>query len=162
MEKKIRRGVRCHLIKDGYIICTKYALDSNIRYGWFDIPGGRIEDGENAYEACIREFKGKTGMDVTDLINKGNIILEYPDRIYEFSAFFARGYRGQPGNFKENTSCWINIDELLSSDKIVSNIFVLNKFFLKSFLNNNNTFTLHLLVDDNENILNIDYTLNKY
>lgn len=54
MNKNVRHAVRVFAIKNGQIVCIKY---KNINKDFFDIPGGKIEDGETAIEACIREFK---------------------------------------------------------------------------------------------------------
>ena len=59
----IRYAVRVFAFKDNKVACIKY---KNINKDYFDIPGGKIEDGETEIQTCIREFKEETGMDIND------------------------------------------------------------------------------------------------
>ena len=45
MNKKIRKAVRCFLIKDNKVVVTKYK-EGNKKEGYYEIPGGKIEEGE--------------------------------------------------------------------------------------------------------------------
>ena len=54
MDKDIRKAVRTFLIKDNNVVATKYKTEKNLDY--YDIPGGKIENGETSLEASIREF----------------------------------------------------------------------------------------------------------
>ena len=66
----IRYAVRVFAFKDNKVACIKY---KNINKDYFDIPGGKIEDGETEVQTCIREFKEETGMDIDNLKCIGNI-----------------------------------------------------------------------------------------
>ena len=48
--KPIRRAAKCLIIENGKIVITKYLQGRKV--GYYDIPGGKIEDGEyqNYYE----------------------------------------------------------------------------------------------------------------
>lgn len=61
---KVRYAVRVFAIKDDKIMCIRY---KDINKDFFDIPGGKIEDGESEVQACQREFKEETGMNVDNL-----------------------------------------------------------------------------------------------
>lgn len=54
---------------------------------------------------------------------------------------------------------WIDIQELLQKEKILSNIMVLDRFFIKGLLNDNYNFSMHIVVDNQENILDVYYSL---
>ena len=58
MNKKIRKAVRTYLIKNNKVVVIRYKQHDN---GYYDIPGGKIEDGETPDETSIREFKEETG-----------------------------------------------------------------------------------------------------
>ena len=73
-EKPIRDAVRCILIEDGKVIVTKYK-EPNKKAGYYEIPGGKIEEGETAEDAAIREFKEETGITVYDLIRIGHLMV---------------------------------------------------------------------------------------
>lgn len=63
MNKPIRKAVRCYLIKDDKVVVTKYKK-SNKKEGYYDIPDGKIEEGENPEQTAIREMKEETGLKV--------------------------------------------------------------------------------------------------
>ena len=67
----------------------------------------------------------------------------------------------EPQEFEENTSEWIEIQELLQKEKILSNIIVLDSFFIKGLIDDNYNFKMHVKVDEQENILSVNYELNK-
>ena len=60
---------------------------------------------------------------------------------------------------KENTSEWMEINELLKKEKILSAIMILDRFFIKGLVNDNFNFKMHIQVDEEENILEINYKL---
>ena len=160
MDKPIRKAVRCYLIKDNEVVVTKYKK-GNKKEGYYDIPGGKIEEGETPKQTAIREMKEETGIEIQNLKYKGIMTIEYPDRMFIFDTFISKEYEGEPQEFEENTSEWIDIDELLKKEKILSNIILLDKFLIKGLIDDNRNFNLHIKVDEQENILGIDYNVEK-
>ena len=160
MEKKVRNAVRCFLIKDNKVVVTKYKK-GNRKEGYYEIPGGKIENGENAEKTAVREMKEETGIDIeiNDLKHKGVITVEYPDRIFILDTFIAGKFKGEPKDFEENSSEWIEIDELLKKEKILSNIIILDRFFIKGLIDESFNFKLDIKVDEQENILGVNYNL---
>ena len=128
--KPIRRAAKCLIIENGKIVITKYLQGRKV--GYYDIPGGKIEDGETAEEAAIREVKEETGLEVSELVKKGIFEVDYPERKFYFEVFIARKYIGTPENFDENTSEWIEINELLNKENILSNLLMLEPQFNKA------------------------------
>ena len=96
---------------------------------------------------------------IKNLKYKGIISIEYPDRKFIFDTFISNEYEGKPQEFEENTSEWIEIKELLQKEKILSNIILLDRFFIKGLTDDNYNFNLHIKVDEQENILDVDYNL---
>ena len=160
MDKPIRKAVRCYLIKGNEVVVAKYKK-GNKKEGYYDIPGGKIEEGESPKQTAIREMKEETGIEIQNLKYKGIMTIEYPDRMFILDTFISREYEGEPQEFEENTSEWIDIDELLKKEKILSNIILLDKFLIKGLIDDNRNFNLHIKVDEQENILGIDYNLEK-
>lgn len=156
--KPIRKAVRCFVINNNEVLITTYKK-GNKKEGYYDIPGGKIENNETPKQTAIREVKEETGLKVSDLIYKGNMIIEYPNRKFDFDVFHTNTFEGQPKEFEENTSEWIEIDELLKKEKLLSNIMILDRFFIKGLINSKYNFTMHINVDENENILNVKYSL---
>ena len=158
MNKTIREAVRCFLVKDSKVVVIKYK-SGNIKEGYYDIPGGKIEKGETPEEAAIREMKEETGIKVKKLKSKGKMIIEYPKRIFNLTIFFSDECEGEPQEFEENTSEWIDIEELLKKEKRLSNIMILDKDYINGLIDDKYNFIMNIKVDNNENILNIEYIL---
>ena len=160
MNKIIRKAVRCYLIKDNKVAVIKYK-DKNKKAGYYDIPGGKIEKGENPEQTAIREIKEETGLKIKKLKYRGNMIVEYPDRIFDFEVFLSNESEGEMQHFEENTSEWIKINDLLHKEKILSNILILDRFFIKGLVDEKYKFKMYIEVDEKENISNVKYKLEK-
>ena len=158
MEKPVRKAVRCYLIKDKKVVVTKYK-EGNKKEGYYDIPGGKIEEEETPEKTAIREMKEETGLKVGNLKYKGNMKIEYPNRIFYFDVFTTNENEGKPQEFEENTSEWIEINELLQKEKILSNIMILDRFFIKGLIDDKYNFKMYIQVDEKENILGVEYKL---
>ena len=160
MDKPVRKAVRCYLIKDNKVVVTKYK-EGNKKAGYYEIPGGKIEAGETPEQTAIREMKEETGITIEKLKYKGNMTVEYPNRIFDLDAFLSVEYKGEPQEFEENTSEWIEINELLKKEKILSNIIILDRFFIKGLTDEKCKFKIWIQVDEKENILGVNYKLDK-
>ena len=156
MSKPVRKAVRCYLIKNDKIIVTKYK-EPNKKAGYYEIPGGKIEEGELPEQTAIREMQEETGIIVKDLKNKGNLTIEYPDRKFEFVVFLADDYQGKPLQFEDNSSAWIDINYLLKKEKTLASIQLLKKEYINGLINENYTFNMYIKVNEQENILDINY-----
>ena len=95
-------------------------------------------------------------MNVDKLERKGNLIVEYPDRIFDFEVFIAKKFDGTPADLQESSSEWIDIEELLSNNNILSNIQLLNKKYIHYLKDDNSDFKIHIYVGKDENIENIN------
>ncbi len=145
MNKKVRNAVRTFLIKNNKIVVIKYKTHDT---GYYDIPGGKIENGETNEEASIREFKEETGINILKQHITGHITIEYPERIFELDMFIVDEFDGIPHEFEENSSLWIDLDELNNSDKLFQSIKAIN--YLKD-----NTH-IYIDCDNNHNITNMN------
>ena len=145
--KQVRKAVRTFLINDNKVIVIKYKTNKNMNY--YDIPGGKVEENESAIDASIREFKEETGIEVINQKYKGNVIIEYPNIVFDFDIYLVNDYKGNPQEFDENYSMWINIEDLLNENKKFPSVEIIK--YLE-----NNDINLKIYSDDNHNILNIE------
>lgn len=145
--KKVRKAVRTFLIDDNKIVAIKYKTNKNMDY--YDIPGGKIEECENSIDTSIREFKEETGIEVINQKYKGNVIIEYPNIIFNLDIYLVNNYKGNPQEFAENYSMWINIEALLKNNKKFPSVEIIK------YLENSNI-KLKIYSDDNHNTLNIE------
>ena len=68
MDKPIRKAVRCYLIKDNNVVAAKYKQGN--KEGYYDIPGGKIEEGELPEQTVIREMKQRKNLQIQLQQNK--------------------------------------------------------------------------------------------
>lgn len=148
MEKKVRKAVRTFLIQNNKVLAIQYKR--KIDKDYYDIPGGKIEENETSEQASIREFKEETGMQITKQKKIGNVIVEYPHRIFDFDIYIATEYTGIPLEFQENTSMWIEIETLLKEEKVFPSIEI-----LKHILKNKDTIKLTINCDNNHIITKV-------
>lgn len=146
--KSVRKAVRTFLINDNKVIVIKYKTNKNMNY--YDIPGGKIEENESAINASIREFKEETGIEIINQKYKGNVIVEYPNMIFDFDIYLVNDYKGNPIEFEENYSMWINIEDLLNENKKFPSVEIIKHL-------EGNNINLKIYSDDDHNILNIEY-----
>lgn len=147
--KRVRNAVRIFVVVNNKVLCIRYK-EENI--GYIDIPGGKIEEGETGVEAAIREVKEETGIEVSNLEDVGNVIIEYPDRIYNMKVFVTSDYIGNVRNNEENDAFFIDIEDLLKEKKRYAITYLLNNKFKGDF--NNGKFNVKFNVDSNHNIIN--------
>jgi len=121
MDKFFRKAVRTYLIKDGKVVVIKYKTHDE---GFFDIPGGKIENGETSEETSAREFREETGITVLKQHYIGHSVVEYPDRIYDFDVFVVDEHAGEPAEFDENYSMWMNIEDLFK-EKVFPSVVII-------------------------------------
>lgn len=104
-------------------------------------------------------MKEETGLNIQNLKHKGNMIIEYPNKIFDFDVFITNEFDGKVQEFEDNTSEWMDIKELLQKDKILSSVMILDRFFIKGLIDDKCKFKMNIKIDGNENILDINYRL---
>lgn len=145
--KPVRKAVRTFLLEGDKALVIKYITNDD-KQDFYDIPGGKIEDGETNQQTAIREFKEEAGIDIFNPQYAGNLIVEYPNRIFDFDVFIASEYKGTPQMAEENSSEWIKIKDLLQKEKKFAEIYLLDDNHKKYLLNKTN-FKIHFITDNN-------------
>ena len=89
--------------QEGRVLVVKENYD---RYRW-SLPGGRIEDGETPAEACVREAREETGVDVVvrELVGRYGL-----DNGFEAYAFVCEIVGGDPSvqpTEELSDVCWL-------------------------------------------------------
>lgn len=149
MEKKVRKAVRTFIFQNDKVLAIKYLTDDN--KGYYDIPGGKIEDGETNIDASIRECLEETGINITNPKYIGNLILEYPERIFDFDVMVCNEYQGNPGTFIENEAMWIDTQRLVNEEKTFAPIGMLRDEYKKYFKYGN--FKIKFIVNNEHKII---------
>jgi 8-oxo-dGTP diphosphatase len=92
MEKKHFDVVCAVVCEDGKYLCMQ-RLRSRKSYEserW-EFPGGKVKEGENDYEALIREIKEEMDWDIFVGRKLGTVEHDYPDYTISLTAYLCRG-----------------------------------------------------------------------
>ena len=154
MKEMFKSAVHLILIKDDKILVQK-RMGTKLWNGYYALPAGHIDSGENQYEALIREAKEELGIIINekDILNSyvvlrrnyfeidGKMLEPYIDFYYE-----VKNYKGTP-SIMESDKCsnldWYSIDRLPSP--------FIN--YEGEFLNNKNIKTYDCMKDDEYKML---------
>ena len=75
--------------------------------GYFNAPGGHIEESETASEAAIRETKEETGLDIENPVFRGILRFQFANGIREIGyVFFADNAKGELKECEEARPFW--------------------------------------------------------
>ena len=110
--KPIKLTMMCMVYRnDGSFLVLK-----RVKKDWpgLTFPGGHVEDDETMYEACIREMKEETGLDVKNLENVGYIEWnDFGDGIRHFSVLFrTNDFSGNIKSSKEGEVFFIKEEDI--------------------------------------------------
>lgn len=87
MADKIVKVAAALIIKDGRALLTR-RKEGKFAGKW-ELPGGKLELGENAQQACVREIHEELGLSLTDLKEICLYEYQYPDFKLEMTVFAA-------------------------------------------------------------------------
>lgn len=110
MDKKVVSVVAAVIRDDSTIFATQRGY-GNYK-GWWEFPGGKIEEGETSQEALKREIKEEldVSIKVGELID--TIEYDYPDFHLSMDCFWCEIEDGDPKLLEAEASKWLGEDEL--------------------------------------------------
>ena len=109
---KTIRVVAAVIKKDDEIFCT--ARGYGKYKGWWEFPGGKIENGETSQEALKREIKEELMVDIEVGSLIKTIEYDYPDFHLSMDCFWAEIVSGNIELKEAEDSQWLTADDLES------------------------------------------------
>ncbi len=80
-----------------------------IAAGQWEFPGGKIEAGESAYAALVRELREELGIEVTDARPLIRITHDYTERSMVLDCWRVRQWRGVPAGCEGQALAWVSL-----------------------------------------------------
>ena len=104
------------LIKDGekFMLCRRPAHKA--RALQWEFPGGKIEKGETAQEALIRECCEEMDIGIACEEEYMDLIHEYPDLTVHLHLIPCRIIAGEPRKIEHSDIRWVTLEEAFSYD----------------------------------------------
>lgn len=98
--------------------------------GWWEFPGGKVDEGESAQEALVRELHEELAIDVTRSYPWITRVYTYPHATVRLNFFRVTGWRGEPHPKEDQQILWQRIDAPIAEPMLPANAPVLRSLAL--------------------------------
>ncbi|NLJ51604.1 MAG: Nudix family hydrolase [Alcaligenaceae bacterium] len=95
---------------DGEILLAQRPEDKSWP-GWWEFPGGKIESGETAKDALIRELKEELDVTVTAATPWVKFDYEYPKTKVRLAFFLVTAWDGEPQGLEQQLFAWTRVEK---------------------------------------------------
>jgi 8-oxo-dGTP diphosphatase len=113
--KKVNIAVGIIRNADKEIFITQRDASSHMA-GFWEFPGGKIESGETAEQALVRELQEEVGIDASAPELVRTLEHKFPDRIVNLHFFLVQHWTGEPYGKEGQPKRWVAQRELKESD----------------------------------------------
>ena len=97
--------------RDGRILACQRD-DARHLGGLWEFPGGKVEDGETAERALIREIKEEIGVEIQLTGTYSPVSWDYEARSIKLHPYRCVIVAGEPKALEHQDMCWCRLDEL--------------------------------------------------
>lgn len=95
MTEVVNAAVAVLLRPDGQVLLAQRPQGKSWA-GWWEFPGGKIEDGETPEQGLQRELDEELGVRATDVNRWLTRVFSYPERTVKLHFFVVRNWQGEP------------------------------------------------------------------
>ena len=84
--------------------------------GFWEFPGGKVEQGEDSREAISRELREEISIDVVDMEHFMDVFYDYEDLKVYLEVFIITNYHGRALASGGQRQTWISLDKAIGSE----------------------------------------------
>lgn len=95
--------------------------------GYWEFPGGKIEDNESGDHALKRELHEELGIKATKATFCFKHTHQYPDKIVFLEIWLVSEFQGEPHGRENQTIRWVSWDEMQQMHLLEGNRLILDK-----------------------------------
>ncbi len=110
-ERKTIFVVGAVVWKDGLFLSAERPEGKDYA-GWWEFPGGKIEEGESRSDALIREMQEELGITPTSFDLWIERVFDYPEYIVEFSLYDVWEFTGEVQSLENQQFDWFDIGNM--------------------------------------------------
>lgn len=110
----------------GEIYITQRAADAHMANKW-EFPGGKIESGETAEEAMIRELEEEVGITASEPQLFDKLEYAFPDRHITLWFWLVENWQGEPWGKEGQPGRWVAQNALIADEFPPANAPVIEK-----------------------------------
>jgi len=110
--------------RDGRILATQRGY-GDYKDGW-EFPGGKIEEGETAEEALVREIAEELEVEIEVVRHVVDVSYTYPTFQLEMACFLCSIAHGTPRLLEHEAARWLGAPDLDSVDWLPADILVVD------------------------------------
>ncbi|KJY82242.1 7,8-dihydro-8-oxoguanine-triphosphatase [Vibrio galatheae] len=86
--------------------------DDKHKGGFWEFPGGKVEQGETVEQAMVRELEEEVGIITTAQQRFEHLEFDYPDKSLEFDFITVTQFEGQPFGKEGQQGHWVAVSDL--------------------------------------------------
>ena len=99
--------------KDKQVLIARRQKGQHLE-GFWEFPGGKLDEGESAELALARELKEELSIAVVGAQFLFDLNYDYPEKSVKLSIFLVREFSGDPVGAEGQALTWCDIDKLQS------------------------------------------------
>lgn len=128
--KRIEVAVGVLFNSTGQVLIGQRIVKDNYYQKW-EFPGGKLEAGETAEQALIREFSEEVGIQISQCEDLMLLEHDYPDRQVRLYVQVIKQYTGDVSGMEGQALKWVALDELSGIDFLSGNAPIVEKLKIK-------------------------------
>ena len=124
--KRIEVAVGVVYDENGRVLVGQRVVKDQYFKKW-EFPGGKLESGETAEQALVREFQEETAIKILSSVPLMLVEHDYPDRHVRLHVHTVRDYQGEVQALEGQQLKWVSLCELNTLDFLQGNQVILQK-----------------------------------